>query len=221
MTAPDLNAVWHTLPWAVLDFETTGADPATCMPVEVAVVRFEQGEPVERFESLVDPGCPIPPEALAIHGITDEHVRGQPRFGELVKHIRQVSAGAVPCAYNAGFDRVILYRLLEAEGMEVGGPDEGWLDPLVVVRDLDRFERGPGRHKLENACKRWGVEVEETHRAMGDALDTGRLLWALRERIGDLPLGTFLRRLKARAEAQEREYQAWQARQRRQEPVDA
>src|SRR3972149_4178140 len=66
---------WSELNIACIDFETTGPDPKTCEPVELAVVRFEGGEVVSRYSTLIEPDAAIPPEATAIHGITDEMVR--------------------------------------------------------------------------------------------------------------------------------------------------
>src|SRR5262249_30512080 len=50
--------------------------------VEIAAVRFRGGEKVAEFSTLVDPGCPISPEAIAIHGIDDAAVRGAPDAGK-------------------------------------------------------------------------------------------------------------------------------------------
>ncbi len=67
----------------VLDTETTGTDIAKDRIVELAVVKFEYsratgevGRVLGAYDGLEDPGMPIPPEATAVHGITDEMVRG-------------------------------------------------------------------------------------------------------------------------------------------------
>lgn len=167
---------WWSLPVAVLDFETTGSDPATCAAVELAVVRFENGQPVERYSALIDPGCPIPAEAHAIHGITDEMVKGAGTARAAWSGAVRLLLGAIPCAYSAPFDRTILHRILPDALDGVGGFEYlelqsawPWLDPLVVVRHVDRFEKGKGRHKLTTTCERWGVKLEGAHRATNDA----------------------------------------------------
>lgn len=207
---------WYAWPVVVIDFETTGPEPSTCSPVEVGLVRFEHGQPVQRWSSLVNPGLPIPPAATAVHGITDLDVVNALSFPEAWE--AAMSSGvlerAVPCAYNALFDRTILHRLTVEDrrhhALSHGLP---WLDPLVVVRHLDRFVRGAGRHKLAAVCARRGIPLAAAHRSLGDAEATGRLLYALQPEVGDMTVCELLRRQELRAAEQDREFAEWQARQ--------
>lgn len=207
---------WHAWPVVVVDFETTGPDPSTCAVVEVGLVRFEQGAPVQRWSSLVNPGCPIPPAATAIHGITDADVASAPPFADAWAQALDhgLLTRAAPCAYNAPFDRTILHRLtVEDRHHHALCHDVPWLDPLVVVRHLDRFVRGAGRHKLAAVCARRGIPLAAAHRSLGDAEATGRLLFSLRRDIGDMTVCELLRRQELRAAEQDREFAEWQARQ--------
>lgn len=207
---------WYAWPVVVIDFETTGPDPSTCAPVEVGLVRFERGQPVQRWSSLVDPVCPIPPAATAVHGITDADVASAPSFAAAWDEAlcSGLLTGAVPCAYNAPFDRTILHRLCaEDRHHHALCRDLPWLDPLVVVRHLDRFVRGAGRHKLAAVCARRGIPLAAAHRSLGDAEATGRLLYALQPDIGEMTVCELLRRQELRAAEQDRDFAAWQARQ--------
>jgi DNA polymerase-3 subunit epsilon len=94
--------------FAFVDVETTGIDPATSAVVEVACQVVDRGRVVATFESLVDPGIPIPPFVTAIHGIDDAMVAGQPRLGQLIPALTELCAGAVLVAHNAAFDRRFL-----------------------------------------------------------------------------------------------------------------
>jgi DNA polymerase-3 subunit epsilon len=94
--------------FAFVDVETTGIDPATSAVVEVAVQVVDRGRVVATFESLVDPGVPIPPFVTAIHGIDDAMVRGRPPLRHLVPQLTDLCAGAVLIAHNAAFDRRFL-----------------------------------------------------------------------------------------------------------------
>lgn len=207
---------WYSWPVVVIDFETTGPDPSTCAPVEVGLVRFEQGQPVARWASLVNPGYPIPPEASAIHGITDADVQSAPAFADVwaVAVQRGLLTRAVPCAYHAPYDRAILHRLcIEDRRYHALCHDLPWLDPLVVVRHLDRFVRGAGRHKLAAVCARRGIPLAAAHRSLGDAEATGRLLYALQPELGDMTVCELLRRQELRAAEQDADFTAWKARQ--------
>jgi len=58
--------------YAVIDFETTGLSPAMgARPTEIAVVRVREGEIVDRFQSLMNPGVRIPADIEAFTGITN------------------------------------------------------------------------------------------------------------------------------------------------------
>ncbi|HVA32667.1 MAG TPA: 3'-5' exonuclease [Candidatus Baltobacteraceae bacterium] len=94
--------------FAFVDVETTGIDAATCAVVEVACQIVERGQVVATFESLVDPGCAIPPFVTAIHGIDDSMVVGKPQLRDLVPTLLDHCQGAVVVAHNAAFDRRFL-----------------------------------------------------------------------------------------------------------------
>lgn len=210
---------WHELPIVAIDFETDGVNPQTCMPVEVAAVRFERGEPVAHWSSLINPGRPIAPEATAVHGITDADVMtaAAPSIALASPALLKLLEGALPCGYNGQiYDRVILHRFLSASGMERRPAlhlDVPWVDPLAWIREFDRFVKGPGRHKLSTTCARWGVQLEDAHRARGDAEAAGRLLFRLANRIGDMTWSELIRLQSLHGERHEREFAAWRARQ--------
>ena len=168
------NRKWSDAPTVWIDTETTGKRPGYDRAVQVAVVRFEGGKPVGSFESLVHPGMPIGEEAAAIHGITNDMVESAPCIGTIFKldDVRQLLNGAQPAAYNAPFDRYFVPPFLE----DWSWP---WLDCLSVVRRIDRFVRGSGRHKLDAVCARHGIELTGAHTAIADAEASGRLFYKI------------------------------------------
>jgi DNA polymerase-3 subunit epsilon len=91
-----------------VDVETTGIDAKTHAVVEVAAQLVEGGRIVATFESLVDPGRPIPPFVTGIHGIDDAMVRGKPSLSALVPTLLELAEGAIVVAHNAAFDRRFL-----------------------------------------------------------------------------------------------------------------
>jgi DNA polymerase III epsilon subunit-like protein len=209
---------WWQLPLLCLDFETTDADPFTCMPVEIALVRFELGEPVQSWSTLINPLCPISQGATDTHGLVAEDVREAPCFDDAWSDAcdRFALADAVPVAYNAPFDRRILHRLAPAasgHALPILDADLNWIDPLVIVRDVDKYAPGKGRHRLENAIARHGIATTGNHRALADAEAAGRLLFKFKERIGDMTVSELLRKQAVRAAAQERERAEWIAKQ--------
>jgi DNA polymerase-3 subunit epsilon len=206
------------VPMVWLDTETTGTVPGTDSVVQLGVARFEpgQGEPVFR-SWLINPCRAIPPEATEIHGITDDMVAETPRLISVLlsQEFRNLVEGAVPGAYNAAFDQAFLPQLTIFER------DWPWLDSLTLVRRADRYVRGKGRHKLEAACKRHGVDLGTAHDAGSDARAAGLLFCALLTHpdlthvprtVGDLLLWLEI----ARAEEWHR-FTEWRSRQPKQE----
>lgn len=223
--ATDYNP-WTT--FLALDVETTGLEhtledgtPGPDRVVEIAAVLFENGAPTETYLTRVNPERPIPPEAAALHGVSDADVVGAPLFPEAWARVCEL-ARRVPMtlAYNAVFDRPccrseVKRANLPAPPLSLRWP---WLDPLPFVWKLDRFVRGAGRHKLETTCQRRGVKLERAHSADADAVAAG-LLWCSMERdIRSLVGGPFsvaaLLRIQADlAAAREADFQAWIAKQ--------
>jgi DNA polymerase-3 subunit epsilon len=204
--------MWTNEPLAVLDVETTGFKPEHDRMVEVAVARFEAGELVRSWSALINPGMPMPADAAAVNGITDEMLAEAPRFSEVAVDIREACAGAQLVAYNESFDRGFLSAELQRNRQALWyEPDTPWLDPMVWIREIDRYVRGKGRHKLGVSCERHGVVVEgDLHRALADAVATGRLLQKISERIGRrLAMATVLRSQIKLARKQDEDYRRW------------
>jgi DNA polymerase III subunit epsilon len=175
--------VWSRCSFAVIDFETTGLDPERDRVMEIGVVCFDDGVPTASRHWLLNPGIPVPEEARAVHGITDEDIKDAPRFPEIASDLVELLRGRIPVAYNAEFDRAFLHaecRRLGLCDIEDSPPalrnDVVWVDPLVWVRELQKYEKGK---KLTDVCARLGLALERAHRAAGDADAAGRVLLTL------------------------------------------
>lgn len=162
MKVPIQDAVFF-----VVDTETTGLDPLMDGVCEFAGMRWspQRGE-LSRFESLVNPGRSIPPEASAIHHLTDLDVARAPAMDALVPRILW---DPFDCwvAHNAEFD----FKFLQALNWPV-------LCTLRLSRKLHPELPKHGNQYLRYAL---GLEVPEAkglpaHRAMADVLVTAALL---------------------------------------------
>ena len=143
--------------FAVLDLETTGTG-RSCRIVEIALVRLDpQGRITEEWETLIQPGMPIP--NAHIHGIDDALVAGAPSFAEIAGSLAAKLHEHVLVAHNLlSFDGPIL----EAHFAEVEGID------LCLGSGVDTMPRP--RAKLVDLCARHGVELDPSvaHTALGD-----------------------------------------------------
>jgi DNA polymerase-3 subunit epsilon len=209
------HRAWTEHPFAVIDFETTGTDRERDRVIEIAIVLFDGGTVSGVHQWLVDPGMPIPDESRAVHGISDDDVRGKPSFAEVARDVLAALSGRLPVAYNAEFDRGFLH----AEMARGGFPPRDdlppalrestvWIDPLVWAREIQKYEKGK---KLTEVAERMGIVLENAHRAAADAEAAGRVLLALAK---DMPrtYGELVRLQGQYAARQDADYAAWLSR---------
>lgn len=163
-------------PVAVLDFETTGVDPTTCWPVQVAVVHTtigdEGGELVYQSKVAIPDDVEIPAEATAVHGIRREDLVDAPSLEDvLLGHVLPALDGHLLCAYNLPYDYRVLHTACDRA--DIVPPRFGGLDPLVLVR---RWRDRWAGNNLGEVAKLLGVELTGAHDAGADALATSRLI---------------------------------------------
>jgi len=158
--------------FAVVDVETTGSRPSTMDRITEVAVVLVQGQRREMlFESLVNPGRPIPRIVSSITGISDEMVRAAPRFEEVAERVLDALAGRVFVAHNARFDwSFIRAELRRARGLRLEGP------LLCTVRLARRLLPGAESCSLDALSYYFSLENRARHRAGGDALVTAELL---------------------------------------------
>ena len=87
-------------PLAFFDLETTGTNIANDRIVEIGIVIAKPDGTLENRQRFVNPGGPIPPEATAIHGITDEMVADAPTFKQVARSLEQLLAGCDLAGFN-------------------------------------------------------------------------------------------------------------------------
>ena len=129
---------------AIVDTETTGTDPVADKVIELAILKFEYcaesgaiGRVLGRYDAFEDPEMPIPPESTAIHGITDDMVRGQ-RLDDAAIAVLLEGVGLV-VAHNARFDRGFLETRLPSSASVHPLCDP----PLVSAGNPPGYRHGP------------------------------------------------------------------------------
>ena len=168
----------HTLPYVVVDVETTGGQPATGDRVtEVAAVVVDGTEATLAFHSLINPGRPIPWHITRLTGIDDAMVRDAPRFADVAGELAAHLAGRIFVAHNARFD----FGFLRAEFARVAPAplDELVAGQLCTVRLARRLLSHLPRRNLDAVAHHYGVVIADRHRASGDALATAAVLHGL------------------------------------------
>ncbi len=160
----------------VVDIETTGWSAANDCIVEIACVAVDRGAIADSWSSLVQPGRPVPADAIRIHGITDAMLAPAPQPAEVARTFRERCGGSMIAIHNADFDLPFLATLLRRHG---AAP---LYNPVVDTLGLARGLFGHGGNALEELAQRHGIPHARPHRALCDARATADLLLALAPR---------------------------------------
>ncbi|MCK8784656.1 DNA polymerase III subunit epsilon [Roseomonas sp. NAR14] len=151
----------------LLDTETTGLDPGKGdRVIEVAAIELVNLIPTGNFlHELIDPEREVPEDAVRIHGMTTEMLRGKPRFAEILPKLEEFLGADPIIAHNAPFD----FGFLDAELRRAGRPA---LDRARMVDTLAMAKaRFPGlANNLDALCRRYGIDnsMRTSHNALLD-----------------------------------------------------
>jgi DNA polymerase III epsilon subunit family exonuclease len=174
-TALEADAPLEEARFVVVDVETTGLRPGQARICEIGAVRVEALAPAGAFETLVDPGVPLPPLVSSLTGIADADLVSAPGPAVAVRRFLDFAGEAVLVAHNARFDVGFLDREVERlTGRRMAAPV---IDTVGLARRL-LAGRVP-RASLASLSYFFGTSVEPCHRALPDARATAEILVAL------------------------------------------
>lgn len=153
--------------YCVVDVETTGLNSGRDAIVEIAALRFVNGKVLDAYETLVNPGVPIPALASAIHLLEDDDVADAPCLDEVADDLVAFVGTDPILAHNAAFDKAFLPML--------------WANDWLCTQRLAR-RLWPNIPSYRNSVLRYWLRVRHPllkmaapHRAFTDALTTGLL----------------------------------------------
>lgn len=162
------NLDWEDCPFLSIDTETTGFGTQDKI-VELSILLVHNGSIVDEYNQRFDPGISIPEKAIAVHGITDADVAGEPRFRDCLDDVLDfLGRGAPWVAHNLSFDA----RMLRLEI-----PDRYWPTGIPTLCTLETARRHPlTRHraskKLGDVAEHLGIPFDPSlaHGAEYDAM---------------------------------------------------
>ncbi|WP_367130980.1 DEDD exonuclease domain-containing protein [Saccharothrix sp. HUAS TT1] len=183
LTFDELGTPLRETTFVVFDLETTGGRADEDSITEIGAVKVRGGRVIGEFGTLVDPERGIPPQVVALTGITQLMVTGAPRLDAVLPAFLEFAAGAVLVAHNSGFDVGFMKAACARHGYT-------WPKPTVVCtvklarRVLSRDEAPSCR--LSALAELFGVPEQPNHRALVDARATVEVLHHLLERVGSV-----------------------------------
>ena len=161
--------------FCVIDTETTGGNAGTDRIIDVAVFRFRGGMILEKYQTLLNPGRPIPAWISMLTGINDDMVRNAPRFEDVAGPLKSILSKGVFTAHNVRFD----YGFVEGEFARLGEPFES--EQCCTLRLARRLLPELPSRSLGYLCEALFIDIWDRHRAHGDAEATVYVLKNLLE----------------------------------------
>ncbi|MDR6755893.1 DNA polymerase-3 subunit epsilon [Mycoplana sp. BE70] len=155
----------------IFDTETTGLDNRLDRVIEIGGIELDNHFPTGRtFHVYINPGDrKVHPDALAVHGISDEYLKDKPPFADIVGELQTFFGDARWVAHNATFDMGFINAEYERLGIPPV-PGERVTDTLALARR--KHPMGP--NSLDALCRRYGID--NSHRTKHGALLDSELL---------------------------------------------
>lgn len=161
--------------YVVVDLETTGLRPGRAFICEIGAVRIEGLVSTGTFQTLVDPGVPLPPVVASLTGLEDRELAGAPTAAWAVQRFLDFAGDAVFVAHNARFDLGFIDREVElVEGRRLSAPV---VDTVGLARRL--LAGRVARASLASLSHFFGTSATPCHRALPDAEATAEILLGL------------------------------------------
>ena len=148
--------------YAIVDIETTGSYAAANGITEISIHVHDGSIVVEKFETLINPGQPIPYYIQAMTGITDKMVAKAPKFEAVAEKIYSILHDKVFIAHNVNFDYSFVNVHLKECGFDLNSKK------LCTVRLSRKIFPGFPSYSLGKLCQSLGIKINDRHRAGGD-----------------------------------------------------
>ncbi len=168
-------------PIVFFDLETTGVDTSKDRIVEISMIKVMPDGSKDVKTRRVNPEMPIPAEATAVHGITDEDVKNEPTFRQLAKSLAQFIQGCDFGGFNSNrFDLPLLVEEFLRVGVDVDLKRRKFVDVQNIFHKMEQ-------RTLVAAYKFYcDKDLTDAHSAAADTMATYEVLCAQLDRYDDL-----------------------------------
>jgi DNA polymerase-3 subunit epsilon len=149
--------------FAIVDIETTGGYAAANGITEISIQVHDGHKVIKRYETLVNPGMPIPHFITSLTGITNEMVRNAPSFEEIAPVVYGLLESRIFVAHAVNFDYSFIKTALAQCNFSLTSKK------LCTVRLSRKIFPGYQSYSLGKLCSQLGITINNRHRAGGDA----------------------------------------------------
>lgn len=170
MTAHRLSLYAGMKKYCVVDIEATGGSQKVGRIMELAMVLVDGDEIVDRFDTLINPRKAVDFYVSKLTGIKDEMLKDAPFFEDVAEKALDMTKGRIFVAHNVNFDYNFLRKEMKGAGLHYTADQLCTLDLSKLLIPEEES------HSLGRLCKSLGINLDDRHRALGDAEATARLL---------------------------------------------
>lgn len=174
--------------FAIVDIETTGGYASANGITEIAVYIHNGSKVTRKFETLVNPQQDIPRYITSLTGISNEMVEDAPLFEDIADELYQLLDGKIFVAHNVNFDFSFIKHHFDAVGYELRS------NKLCTVRLSKKVFPNQASYSLGNLCRSLEINIENRHRAGGDAMATVKLFEKILDNNGLLHIQQSLKK---------------------------
>lgn len=161
--------------FAIVDIETTGGYASASQITEIAIFIYDGDRVINEYSTLINPEQPIPFHIQALTGITDEMVKDSPVFADVAEKVFNLLENKIFVAHNVHFDYSFIQSSLKSSGYD-------WkASRLCTVRLSKKIFPNLNSYSLGRLCQSLGIDIQDRHRAKGDAEATVTLFQQLQE----------------------------------------
>ena len=174
--------------YAIVDIETTGGHASANGITEIAIYVHDGSKVTRHFKTLINPGQKIPLYITALTGISNAMVATAPLFDEKAQEIYDILSENIFIAHNVNFDFSFIKHQLKTCGYELN------VKKLCTVRLGRKIYPGLPSYSLGNLCRHLRINIEDRHRADGDAKATVILFEKLLQQGAGIHIDTMLKK---------------------------
>ena len=165
--------------YAIVDIETTGGFISGNHITEIAILMHDGYKVTSHYQTLVNPGRSIPSYITGLTGISNAMVASAPDFEEVAEEIYSHLQDRIFVAHNVNFDFQFIRQELSRFGWNLN------CDKICTISLSRKLFPGQPSYSLGKLCANMGIELEDRHRAYGDAKATSILFDRLLEAGAD------------------------------------
>lgn len=152
--------------FAIVDIETTGSPIEKNGITEIAVLLHNGKEIESRYQTLINPGMPIPPYVSHLTHISNKMVAQAPTFEQIAPQLFEILKDRIFIAHNVAFDYPFIKHFFKNAGLDFNE------DRLCTIKLSRCAFPGLDRYGLDYLCQEFGIDLGTQHRAGNDAFAT-------------------------------------------------